>query len=88
MILPLDVTLGEDYLREAVEKAESFFGGSGVDYMFHNAAFERPVSNWILCKWQLDDVSVNLNTQEFSYNLVDGIPVEEWGDDLHVAMKG
>lgn len=45
MILPLDVTLGEDYLREAVEKAESFFGGSGVDYMFHNAAFERPVSN-------------------------------------------
>ncbi|KAL2555405.1 NAD(P)-binding Rossmann-fold superfamily protein [Forsythia ovata] len=42
MILPLDLTLGEDYLREAVEKAESFFGGSGVDYMFHNAAFERP----------------------------------------------
>ncbi|KAL0403383.1 UNVERIFIED_CONTAM: Dehydrogenase/reductase SDR family protein 7-like [Sesamum radiatum] len=29
---------------ETVKKAESFFGGAGVDYMFHNAAFERPKS--------------------------------------------
>ncbi|KAK4403798.1 Dehydrogenase/reductase SDR family member 7 [Sesamum angolense] len=44
MILPLDLTWGEEYLGEAVQKAESFFGGAGVDYMFHNAAFERPKS--------------------------------------------
>ncbi|KAL3523296.1 hypothetical protein ACH5RR_016130 [Cinchona calisaya] len=42
MILPLDLTSGEDKLREAVQKAESFFDGAGVDYMIHNAAFERP----------------------------------------------
>ncbi|KAK3441259.1 hypothetical protein EUGRSUZ_B01463 [Eucalyptus grandis] len=41
-ILPLDLASGEDSLRQAVEKAESFFGGSGVDIMIHNAAFERP----------------------------------------------
>ncbi|RDX91998.1 yqjQ, partial [Mucuna pruriens] len=41
-ILPLDLSSGEDSLREAVEKAESFFPDSGVDYMIHNAAFERP----------------------------------------------
>lgn len=45
MILPLDLTSEEDVLREAVQKAESFFNGSGVDYMIHNAAFERPVSH-------------------------------------------
>lgn len=44
MILPLDLTSGEDVLREAVEKAESFFNHAGVDYMIHNAAYERPVS--------------------------------------------
>lgn len=43
-ILPLDLTGGEEYLAETVRKAESFFGGAGVDYMFHNAAYERPVS--------------------------------------------
>lgn len=43
-ILPLDLTSGEDSLREAVQKAESFFPDTGVDYMIHNAAFERPVS--------------------------------------------
>ncbi|KAK7340392.1 hypothetical protein VNO77_21094 [Canavalia gladiata] len=41
-ILPLDLTSGEDSLRKAVEKAESFFPDLGVDYMIHNAAFERP----------------------------------------------
>ncbi|KAL4325436.1 hypothetical protein GQ457_11G005690 [Hibiscus cannabinus] len=41
-ILPLDLTSGEDALKEAVDKAESFFPGVGVDYMFHNAAYERP----------------------------------------------
>lgn len=43
-ILPLDLTSGEDSLREAVQKAESFFPDTGVHYMIHNAAFERPVS--------------------------------------------
>lgn len=44
-ILPLDLASGENKLKEAVELAESFFPGSGVDYMIHNAAFERPVSD-------------------------------------------
>ncbi|KAJ9176090.1 hypothetical protein P3X46_011440 [Hevea brasiliensis] len=43
-ILPLDLASSEDSLREAVEKAESFFSGAGVDYMVHNAAYERPKS--------------------------------------------
>ncbi|CAK9168419.1 unnamed protein product [Ilex paraguariensis] len=42
MILPLDLTSGEDFLREAVLKAESFFAAAGVDYLIHNAAYERP----------------------------------------------
>jgi dehydrogenase/reductase SDR family protein 7 len=44
MILPLDLTSGEDSLRKVVDIAEFYFPDSGVDYMFHNAAFERPVS--------------------------------------------
>lgn len=47
-VLPLDLSSGEDSLRQAVEKAESFFPDSGVDYMIHNAAYERPVSDWLL----------------------------------------
>ena len=43
-ILPLDLSAGEDAIRDVVEKAVSLFGGAGVDYMIHNAAFERPVS--------------------------------------------
>ncbi|KAL7228119.1 hypothetical protein ACSBR2_006941 [Camellia fascicularis] len=42
MILPLDLASGEDSLRVAVQRAESFFAGAGVDYMIHNAAYERP----------------------------------------------
>ncbi|XXG89362.1 hypothetical protein AAC387_Pa12g1378 [Persea americana] len=41
-ILPLDLASDEDSLRVAVQKAESFFSGAGVDYMIHNAAHERP----------------------------------------------
>lgn len=41
-ILPLDLMSAEDSLKAVVEKAESIFPGSGVDYMIHNAAFERP----------------------------------------------
>ncbi|WCJ38877.1 Hydroxysteroid 11-beta-dehydrogenase 1-like protein [Euphorbia peplus] len=41
MVLPLDLASGEDSLRKAVEKAESFFS-TGVDIMIHNAAYERP----------------------------------------------
>ncbi|XP_065874917.1 uncharacterized protein [Euphorbia lathyris] len=40
-VLPLDLASGEDSLRKAVEKAESFFS-TGVDIMIHNAAYERP----------------------------------------------
>lgn len=43
-ILPIDLASGEDSLREAVERAEAFFPGVGVDYMIHNAAYERPKS--------------------------------------------
>ncbi|GJZ77219.1 dehydrogenase/reductase SDR family member 7 isoform X1 [Tanacetum coccineum] len=43
-ILPLDLSSGEDAIKEVVEKAVSLFGGAGVDYMIHNAAFERPKS--------------------------------------------
>ncbi|KAH0453587.1 hypothetical protein IEQ34_017911 [Dendrobium chrysotoxum] len=41
-ILPLDLASGEEALKDAVQKAESLFSASGVDYMVHNAAFERP----------------------------------------------
>ncbi|KAF5462752.1 hypothetical protein F2P56_018734 [Juglans regia] len=44
-ILPFDLTSGEDSLKEVVEKAESLFPGAGIDYMIHNAAFERPKSS-------------------------------------------
>ncbi|CAN6485712.1 unnamed protein product [Victoria cruziana] len=40
-ILPLDLASGDESLREAVMKAESFFSPAGVDYMIHNAAYER-----------------------------------------------
>ncbi|KAH9300879.1 hypothetical protein KI387_012462, partial [Taxus chinensis] len=42
MILPLDLAAGVHAIEEAVQRAESFFNGSGVDYMVHNAAHERP----------------------------------------------
>ncbi|KAM1251306.1 hypothetical protein FF1_033809 [Malus domestica] len=41
-VLPLDLASGEAHLKDAVEKAESFFLNAGVDYMIHNAAVERP----------------------------------------------
>ncbi|XP_031478079.1 uncharacterized protein LOC116249091 isoform X2 [Nymphaea colorata] len=41
-ILPLDLTSGDESLREAVRQAESFFSPAGIDYMVHNAAYERP----------------------------------------------
>lgn len=44
IILPLDLASGEDSLNDAVQKAESCFSSAGVDYMIHNAAYERPVS--------------------------------------------
>ncbi|KAL3000695.1 hypothetical protein AAZX31_09G227400 [Glycine max] len=50
-ILPLDLSSGEDSLWIAVEKAESFFPDSGVDYMIHNAAFERPGMCVCLFRW-------------------------------------
>ncbi|CAI8613296.1 unnamed protein product [Vicia faba] len=44
-ILLLDLTSGEDSLRRVVDVAESLFPDSGVDYMIHNAAYERPKSS-------------------------------------------
>ncbi|KAI3421411.1 uncharacterized protein J3R85_012335 [Psidium guajava] len=41
---PLDWASGEDSLRQAVGKAESFCIRSGVDITIHNAAPECPVS--------------------------------------------
>ncbi|KAG0451509.1 hypothetical protein HPP92_026202 [Vanilla planifolia] len=41
-ILPLDLASDEESLKDAVQKAESLFCGSGVNFMVHNAAFERP----------------------------------------------
>ncbi|XP_008800554.1 dehydrogenase/reductase SDR family member 7-like [Phoenix dactylifera] len=41
-ILPLDLASGEESLREAVQKAESFFSAAGVDFMVHNAAYDHP----------------------------------------------
>lgn len=65
MILPLDLTSGEDSLRKAVEKAESFFQDSGVDYMIHNAAFERPVSDWwlyLMVRFRISESASGNNT--------------------------
>ncbi|CAD6342886.1 unnamed protein product [Miscanthus lutarioriparius] len=41
-VLPMDLSAGEKSLKEVVHVAESFFSNAGVDYMIHNAAFERP----------------------------------------------
>lgn len=43
-VLPMDLSAGEDSLKEVVHAAESLFSNAGVDYMIHNAAFERPVN--------------------------------------------
>ena len=43
-MLPMDLSAGEESLKEVVNVAESFFSNAGVDYMIHNAAFERPVN--------------------------------------------
>ncbi|XP_006663352.1 dehydrogenase/reductase SDR family member 7 [Oryza brachyantha] len=41
-VLPMDLSSGEESLKEHVHAAESLFSNAGVDYMIHNAAFERP----------------------------------------------
>lgn len=38
----MDLSSGEESLKEHVHEAESLFSNAGVDYMIHNAAFERP----------------------------------------------
>jgi hypothetical protein len=40
----MDLSSGEESLKEVVHAAESLFSNAGIDYMIHNAAFERPVS--------------------------------------------
>lgn len=41
-VLPMDLSSGEESLKEVVRAAESLFSNAGIDYMIHNAAFERP----------------------------------------------
>jgi dehydrogenase/reductase SDR family member 7 len=43
-VLPVDLSSDEESLKEVVRAAESLFSNAGIDYMIHNAAFERPVS--------------------------------------------
>lgn len=40
----MDLSAGEESLKQVVHVAESLFSNAGVDYMIHNAAFERPVN--------------------------------------------
>ncbi|KAM3290089.1 dehydrogenase/reductase SDR family member 7 isoform X1 [Capsicum chacoense] len=61
MVLPLDLTSGEKSLRVAVEKAESFFGAAGVDYMIHNAAYERPKSTALDVTEETLKATLNVN---------------------------
>ncbi|KAL2654225.1 hypothetical protein R1flu_022353 [Riccia fluitans] len=42
VLIPLDITAGEEVISEAVEKAEAAFGGNGIDIMVHNASAPRP----------------------------------------------
>ncbi|CAM0874989.1 unnamed protein product [Alopecurus aequalis] len=41
-VLPMDLSSDEESLKEVVHVAESLFSSAGIDYMIHNAAFERP----------------------------------------------
>ncbi|XP_077226534.1 uncharacterized protein LOC143859947 [Tasmannia lanceolata] len=41
-VLPMDLASGEDSLSKVVQQAVSSFPGAGIDYMVHNAAYERP----------------------------------------------
>ncbi|KAK8949404.1 11-beta-hydroxysteroid dehydrogenase-like 4A [Platanthera zijinensis] len=41
-VLPFDLASDEETLKDVVQKAESLFSASGVEYMVHNAAYERP----------------------------------------------
>ncbi|KAF2555762.1 hypothetical protein F2Q68_00018389 [Brassica cretica] len=43
-VLPLDLASGEEGLKGVVEQAVSLFPGAGVDYLVHNAAYERPTT--------------------------------------------
>ena len=47
-VLPMDLSSDEESLKEVVHAAESLFSSAGIDYMIHNAAFERPVNIIIL----------------------------------------
>uniref|UniRef100_A0A2P2LHQ8 Dehydrogenase/reductase SDR family member 7 n=1 Tax=Rhizophora mucronata TaxID=61149 RepID=A0A2P2LHQ8_RHIMU len=60
-VLPLDLASGEDSLRDAVNKAESFFPDAGVDYMIHNAAFERPKSTALDVAEEALKATININ---------------------------
>ncbi|KAB5529782.1 hypothetical protein DKX38_019863 [Salix brachista] len=60
-IIPLDLASGEEFLKEAVEKAESFFSGAGVDYMIHNAAYERPKSTALDANEESLKATLNIN---------------------------
>ncbi|KAL6954739.1 hypothetical protein U1Q18_052797 [Sarracenia purpurea var. burkii] len=61
IVLPLDLASGEDSLMEAVHKAESSFSGAGVDYMIHNAAYERPKTTALDATEEVLKATFNIN---------------------------
>lgn len=63
VILPMDITAGVEALKEVVKEANSAFGGVGVDYMVHNAAYIRP-------KLAALDASEDLLKDTFAVNVM------------------
>ena len=57
-VLPMDLSAGEESLKEIVHAAESLFCNAGVDYMIHNAAFERPVNNTLILFYHFNSLSL------------------------------
>ena len=54
----MDLSAGEESLKEIVHAAESLFWNAGVDYMIHNAAFERPVNNTLILFYHFNSLSL------------------------------
>ena len=54
----MDLSAGEESLKEIVHAAESLFCNAGVDYMIHNAAFERPVKNTLILFYHFNPLSL------------------------------
>jgi len=57
-VLPMDLSAGEKSLKQVVHAAESLFSNAGVDYMIHNAAFERPVNITLILFYCVNSLSL------------------------------